>query len=233
VDIKSPIRGNRFLTYEPSDALKRHWNSCGVRRARNLSIPTVKTKARGPKIHACDQCRQLKRACTSSQPCAPCASRNQVCKYSRPQECRLDQADDANSFIDDIDAFNTETNGTVECRIGEDLVIPRGDIDNEFDMHVYESVFETLDDTNNHSDSSMADFDYGIGSTLLSSQLNPDSRIQLSSWMSHSSLLIEHGIMAPLCQRPTQLNINVLIQFPFLDHFTMATGFVESFGCGT
>ncbi|KAI4666558.1 uncharacterized protein J4E79_002597 [Alternaria viburni] len=39
--------------------------------------------------------------------------------------------------------------------------------------------------------------------------------------------------MAPFCQRPTQLNINVLIQFPFLDNFTKATGFVGSFGCGT
>jgi hypothetical protein len=233
VDIKSPIRGNRFLTYEPSDALKRHWNSCGVRRARNHSIPTVKTKVRGRKIRACDQCRQLKRACTFSQPCAPCASRNQVCKYSRPQESRLDQANNANSFIDDISAFNTETNGTVECRVSDDLVTPRGDIDNEFDMHIYESVFQTLDNTNDHSDSPMADFDHGIGSALLSSQLNPDSRIQFSSWTSSSSLLIEHGLMAPLCQRPTQLNINVLIQFPFLDNFTKATGFVGSFGCGT
>ncbi|KAG9189975.1 hypothetical protein G6011_06843 [Alternaria panax] len=73
-------------------------------------------------------------------------------------------------------------------------------------------------------------FDYGIGSSL---QLSPNSLVHLSSWTSPRSLLIEHGLMASLYQRPTKLNITMLIQFPFLDKFTKATGFVGSFGCST
>ncbi|CAN9080592.1 unnamed protein product [Alternaria alternata] len=57
--------------------------------------------------------------------------------------------------------------------------------------------------------------------------------MQLSSWNNPGSLFIEQNIIAPFCQRPTQLNINTLIEFPFLDNFTKATGFVSSFGCGT
>ncbi|CAN9263548.1 unnamed protein product [Alternaria alternata] len=100
-------------------------------------------------------------------------------------------------------------------------------------MRVYESVFQTLDDTVDHPETVIANSDNDIELTLPSSLRNPDRRTQLSSWNNPDSLLIEHNVIAPFCQRPTQLNVNVLIEFPFLDNFTKATGFVSSFGCGT
>jgi hypothetical protein len=134
-------------------------------------------------------------------------------------------------LIDEIDDFNMETNGTMERRVDGDMVTSCDEIDTGFDMHVYESVFRTLDDTNNPPETPVADLEYGSGSKLRSSQRN--SCVHLNSWTSPHPLLIEHRIMASLCQRPTQLNIDVLIQFPFLDNFTKATGFARSFGCGT
>jgi hypothetical protein len=219
--------------HERSDALKRHWNSCSVRRARNSAIPTVKARARGRKTRACDLCCRLKKACNLSQPCALCASRNQVCEYSRPQKLGRDQSAEPDLYINDVDAYSTETNDTAECGVDEDLVILCRDVDTGFDMRVYESVFQTLDDTVDHPETTIANPEHDIELTLPSSLRNPDRRMQLSSCNNPGSLLIEHNIIAPFCQGPTQLNINMLIEFPFLDNFTKATGFISSFGCGT
>lgn len=225
---------SRPLTdYERSDALKRHWNSCSVRRAHSYPIPTVKARARGRKTRACDLCCQLKKACNLSQPCALCASRNQVCEYSRPQKLSRDLTAELQSNINEVDAYSTETNDTVECGVDEDLVIPRRDVDTGFDMRVYESVFQTLDDTVDHPETTIANSDNDIELMLPPSLRNPGRRMQLTSWSNPDSLLIEHNAIAPFCRRPTQLDINVLIEFPFLDNFTKATGFVSSFGCGT
>ncbi|CAN9370243.1 unnamed protein product [Alternaria alternata] len=135
--------------------------------------------------------------------------------------------------MNEVDAYSTETNDTVECGVDEDLVIPRRDVDTGFDMRVYESVFQTLDDTVDHPETTIANSDNDIELTLPSSLRNPGRRMQLTSWNNPGSLLIEHNAIAPFCRRPTQLDINVLIEFPFLDNFTKATGFVSSFGCGT
>jgi hypothetical protein len=135
--------------------------------------------------------------------------------------------------MNEVDAYSTETNDTVECGVDEDLVIPRRDVDTGFDMRVYESVFQTLDDTVDHPETTIANSDNDIESMLPPSLRNPGRRMQLTSWNNPGSLLIEHNAIAPFCRRPTQLDINVLIEFSFLDNFTKATGFVSSFGCGT
>jgi hypothetical protein len=57
--------------------------------------------------------------------------------------------------------------------------------------------------------------------------------VGLNQWNATPALLDEYNLTTSVCHRPTQLDIHVLIQFPFLDKFTKNTGFVASFECGT
>jgi hypothetical protein len=57
--------------------------------------------------------------------------------------------------------------------------------------------------------------------------------IDLDCWNATGNLLDEHTLATAVYLRPTQLDIRLLYQFPFLDNFTKATGFVTSFACGS
>ena len=102
-----------------------------------------------------------------------------------------------------------------------------------FDMGVYESVFDTLIDTGNDPGPSTVDSVDTAELMPYSFMLNPDVQPDSSSRDVCGLLLAEYRITEPLCQRPTQLDLSVLIRFPFLDNFTKATGFIRSFECGT
>lgn len=84
----------------------------------------------------------------------------------------------------------------MECGVNGDLVEPCRDFDTGFDMRVYESVFQTLDDTVDHPETTIANPDNKIDLTLPSSLRNPGRHMQLSSGNVPGSLLIEHNVIA-------------------------------------
>jgi hypothetical protein len=192
-----------------SDALKRHWNSCKVRKDPAFHVPTFKAKTRGRKLRACDRCSQLKRACTSTEPCSPCALRNQNCTYSRSQSDRVERNHEP------AEQAASECNDATACDLSDSEV--------------------ALGTTNHNENNSSLDI---TNNDVISLVADPCSELStfttdLDFWDASWSLLDEHTLSTSLCPRPTQLNISLLLQFPFLDNFTKATGFVTSFNCGT
>jgi hypothetical protein len=55
----------------------------------------------------------------------------------------------------------------------------------------------------------------------------------LDCWDASRNLLDEHTLATSTYLRPTQLDMSMLNNFPFLDNFTKTTGFVASFQCGS
>ncbi|KAF2825304.1 hypothetical protein CC86DRAFT_407523 [Ophiobolus disseminans] len=84
-------------------------------------------------------------------------------------------------------------------------------------MSLYESVFTTSGSSYDGSDSSRT-----------SMVLHGNYHDFDVTW----AVFGEHTLAACLSHRATNLNIEVLIKFPFLDNFTTSTGFVRSFDCG-
>ncbi|KAH7408712.1 hypothetical protein DE146DRAFT_647031 [Phaeosphaeria sp. MPI-PUGE-AT-0046c] len=191
-----------------SDALKRHWKSCRVRRDHALDVPRTRAKIRGRKPRACDLCSQLKRACTATQPCTLCVSREEHCTYSKLQgrssPRRHDSIRQAASLCgsvpipeaDDFDPTLTTIN------------------DSRTSLSILETAGADLMPTN--------DVLFGLQNFAVSL---PGQR---ATW----TLLEEQTLFASVYRRPTQLDLSLLNQFPFLDRFTRSTGFATSFDCG-
>ncbi|KAF2855295.1 hypothetical protein T440DRAFT_504721 [Plenodomus tracheiphilus IPT5] len=222
-----------------SDALKRHWTSCRIRKQRGLPVPTLKAKTRGRKVRACDRCWRLKKACEGGKACKECVGRGARCAYERVSKRGGDV----------VSVFGDAGEGVLgsyeeKGKSGGDDAVDQGEretsvgMDEEivstFDLDMYESAFDILDSDNKSKESAL-----DTGDDVLQHPpddyyaLEQSSRLDLDCWSVSSSLMIEHQISKSLYQRPTHLNIHMLIQFPFLENLTNTTGFVKSFGCGT
>jgi hypothetical protein len=173
-----------------------------------LNIPTLKAKSRGRKLRACDQCRQLKRACTSTDPCTPCALRKQDCTYRRPYHDR--------PVPDRHEGEQTNSDGRVVTTL---------------DVSGHELALEAL--IHNDNSQFLNITDYNVLSPPTEIYPTDTLVIDIDCWNASSNLLGEHILATSIYLRPTQLDIHLLSQFPFLDNFTKATGFVASFACGS
>lgn len=66
-------------TFNRVDSARRHSRTCSSRGDRPLP-PNAK---RGRKLHACNECSQVKLSCDAKSPCARCTSRRLTCTYGR------------------------------------------------------------------------------------------------------------------------------------------------------
>ncbi|KAI8943795.1 hypothetical protein NX059_001769 [Plenodomus lindquistii] len=176
--------------------------------------------------------------------------KNQDCKYSRPQARRTVSTSIASS-IGDVVASNEEESSvgsekeddvedpeySVEEVVkspGQELAVSLDDAAvTRLDFSMYESPFDSL--VVETTDASQA---MGISNDIWNGIQHSDtfgqsSRLNLDCWNLTGPLLIEHNLSASLYPRPTHLNIDVLIQFPFLERFTNTTRFARAFECGT
>lgn len=151
----------------------------------------------------------MKRACTSTKPCKPCVQRNYDCTYGRREARALSSSGDSNDLV----RANAEPN-----------------LPSPFDLSVYESVFSTLDQGREAASSPWVETSSDQFS-LIQQDLPHDSVI--ASWDVRWAIFGEFTLTASLSHRPTDLNLEILIKFPFLGNFTASTGFVRSFECGT
>jgi hypothetical protein len=99
-------------------------------------------------------------------------------------------------------------------------------------LNTHELVFETLGYENNSYilDSTSEDV------SLVTSEPSPnpeDLAKGIDCWGGSWNLFDEFTLANTMHVRPTRLDINLLIKFPFLDNFTKSTGFITSFKCGT
>ncbi|OAL52555.1 hypothetical protein IQ07DRAFT_376207 [Pyrenochaeta sp. DS3sAY3a] len=186
-----------------SDALKRHWVTCKTRQECGLAIPNVPCKTRGRKLRACDQCCIQKRACTFTEPCKSCTSRGQKCTYSRHKS------------ISSVRSPEPE------------VKTPYSPSVTPFDLTLYESAFDTLAQTQEIDLPSPSEQSF----SLVSWKSTSDQECMRGEvpWL----IFDEYTLAAALYRRPTDLNVEFLVDFPFLSKFTQFAGFVVSFECGS
>jgi hypothetical protein len=102
------------------------------------------------------------------------------------------------------------------------------DAETSFDLSIYESAFDALDQTVedlSQNEARLPLYPYFLYDT--------EQNIDLDNWDCTWALLGEYTLTASLYRRPTDLDIGLLIQFQFLGNFTKSTGFIESFQCGS
>lgn len=99
-----------------------------------------------------------------------------------------------------------------------------------FDMTVYESSFDALNALDSSDTSTQDDMLLGSYSTPPFEQV---PGFDLQDWDFTWAIFDENTLAASICHRPTDINVDVLFRFPFLDNFTKSTGFAESFECGS
>lgn len=164
-------------------------------------------KLRGRKLRSCDRCSKLKRACSSTQPCTACVSNQQSCVYSRYQN-RQRRLLGCGNLKPGRDAFS------VPDPVSDNPI--QQSLAKQSDHDMISSAIE---------DTSMQPFQ-----TL---SYNSDFIMDPTQWNMSWALLKENTLSASFCHRPTQLNMDVLVQLPFLDNFTKVNGFIKSFNCGS
>ncbi|KAH7074301.1 hypothetical protein FB567DRAFT_193221 [Paraphoma chrysanthemicola] len=196
-----------YRGFTRGDALKRHWGTCKVRRERDIAVPEAQLKIRGRKPRACDTCSRMKRACTTDRPCRPCLQRNYECTYTL-KEARSPSM--AHTVMSEPSTIEPDSSS--------------------FDLDMFESVFNAMDQSSERHASSSPTSPNAL--TILEPH-NPQNNFDLADWDITWAAYEENSLAASLSHRPTDLNIEVLIQFPFLDKFTKASGFVNSFECGS
>jgi hypothetical protein len=108
----------------------------------------------------------------------------------------------------------------------------RDDVMPALDLNTHELAFETLEyDHNSYILGSTGD-DVSILASEHSSKPE-DLVMDIDCWTGTWSLFDEHTLVTTFNVRPTRLDLDLLIQFPFLDNFTKSTGLITSFRCGS
>lgn len=192
-------------SFTRSDALKRHWTTCQVRRARFIDIPEIATNPKGRKLKACDRCSRLKRACVSEsrfQPCQKCALSNKPCSYRRIQtEHEL--------------GIGSESATQISKASRHDGFLPM-----DFEIHSLKNSF----DANPH-DTSQPHFSSDIFTSHSDLAWNRDSLIR--------ALGMEFTIAESQIRGPTHLDLSVVASFPFLGSIARSSGLANCFECGS
>lgn len=191
-------------SFSRPDALKRHWTTCKVRLAESWELPQVSSKARGRKRKACDRCARQKRACVMKNNRQTC----QPCA-AHNQECSYrrvaDAATEHQDSPDDLNYFNWTATGS------------RSTTD-EFPSGV--SVGSVLQSGVQQSP---------CRETFVGNNSSFKIAHQGISW----TLLQEFTLGRSQNRRPTELNISLIAEFPFLGRLAKAYGFASTFECGS
>lgn len=98
-----------------------------------------------------------------------------------------------------------------------------------FDMTMYESSFNALEVLDGSDITMQNDVSPGSYPTFSIEQF---AGLDFQNWDFTWAVFDEHTLAASLYHRPTDIDVDVLIRFPFLDNFTTSTGFAKSFKCG-
>lgn len=64
-----------------SDALRKHWNTCSLRKLLGGAIPAQLPPGR--RRRSCDRCAANKQGCNQGVPCSNCAAKSYTCSYER------------------------------------------------------------------------------------------------------------------------------------------------------
>lgn len=160
-----------------SDALKRHWTTCKIRRSQALDVPRVELKPKGRKIKACDYCRRLKRACNGISPCGSCRQHGQKCTYSRTQY-GIARAETANGTKPKNKIPEASTDTEI---IGDASLDVKSITDEKATMSRLGKLLPGgLEDASRS--------DNGIPACALTQQLRPSERYLRPSWLDITSL---------------------------------------------
>jgi hypothetical protein len=107
--------------------------------------------------------------------------------------------------------------------------VPAPDHSTPFDLRVYDSVFSDLNEASNVNElDSLATLSSGC--PILS-----QTGIEVfdpAAWDVTWAIFDEHSLAASLSHRPTDMKVEILLSFPFLDKFTSSSGLAQSFDCG-
>ncbi|KAF2181345.1 hypothetical protein K469DRAFT_671488 [Zopfia rhizophila CBS 207.26] len=201
--------------FNRNDALKRHWKTCKIRLEQALDVPQVPSKSRGRRPKACDRCCRLKRACTSTHPCGPCVSKRKTCTYARIRP-----------------GVTEHEAGGEECLQDDSYLSPGFQLNNPeftFDCNAMGIDFDCpvqaeICDLTMPSD---------LVLEVSCDSINAGCGVSLDNWNVPWVLGEEFALAESLIRRPTELDINALIMFPFLGNFTKTSGLISSFECGS
>lgn len=202
-----------------SDALKRHWKTCRIRQMKGSDIPSVLSKLRGRRLRACDTCFRQKRACNSFLPCTPCVERSNNCTYERlhsrgtaESEFYFDSTPKETLPITtptNIPTFSPNLNSSPED--GNQNF-------SEWDR-LMEVAFDLREDTTEDVETTFE------ASFQTPGFVNPTEGYSTFQW--------KNSVLDLTYYRPTALDMEILLTFPFLKNLTTTTGLASSFDCGS
>lgn len=190
------------------DVLQRHWRTCKLRLDIGAEIPRYPYAPKPSKRRACDRCSRLKKACSLGSPCEACRARNHGCSYGDAHP-----AAESGGLV--------QTSSPIFPRFA--LPTPGETAELEIDQPCYQPL--EIPDLDMTSAGETGSLNLSI---LDSGTEEPPTSILDSEYVLNFPSNVCDAFSAVQSTYPS----SIVTRLYFLDHFTSATGFADSFECG-